>query len=199
VYICGRLRQRRLATQCLVAAAHVSRNSDDERGSLQRFRHLSGSPSALSTATLWQRLGGSHGTQPLLLHTGLDPAFWIQAMPVSDGRPTCPTPNTVASCCSCAGPFGKRGGHSPAKSVSTAHRSWHQTDSDLSASSTTMVTGTAAVPRPLLVLGDTLTCVSFSFEPDSGCVDTFAALTPHYSLRRPSISSMVSVPRSADR
>jgi hypothetical protein len=36
VYICGRLRLRRLARQCLFAAVHVSRNSDDERGSLSR-------------------------------------------------------------------------------------------------------------------------------------------------------------------
>ena len=36
VYICGRLRLRRRARQCLFAAVHVSRNSDDERGSLSR-------------------------------------------------------------------------------------------------------------------------------------------------------------------
>jgi hypothetical protein len=41
--------------------------------------------------------------RPLLLHTGLDPAFWIQTMPVSDGRPThrrqlaAPAPDPSAS------------------------------------------------------------------------------------------------------
>ena len=200
VYICGRLRLRRRARQCLFAAAHVSRNSDDERGSLSRCS-VSGTCAAALLPYQLPRWGNDWAavtarspccsTRAWILLLG----FW----PCLSRTAAQHTQHTVASCCSCAGPFGKRGGHSPAKSVSTAHRSWQQTDSDLSASSTTMVTGTAAVPRPLLVLGDTLTCVSFSFEPDSGCVDTFAALTPHHSLPRPSISSMVSVPRSADR
>ncbi|KAH8749664.1 hypothetical protein BGZ57DRAFT_131080 [Hyaloscypha finlandica] len=195
------LRLRRRARQCLLAAAHVSRNSDDERGSLSRCS-VSGTCAAALLPYQLPRWGNDwaavtaaapaapHGPGSCILDSGH----------ACLGRPpNTPNQHTVASCCSCAGPFGKRGGHSPAKSVSTAHRSWQQTDSDLSASSTTMVTGTAAVPRPLLVLGDTLTCVSFPFEPDSDCVDTFAALTPHHSLPRPSTSSMVSVPRSSDR
>jgi hypothetical protein len=102
--ICGHLRQRRLASQCLFAAAHVSRNSDDERGTLQRFRHLSGTPSALSTPALWQRLDGSHGTSTLLLHRGLDPGLILDSGDACLGRP----PNTPSPARSCAGPFGSK-------------------------------------------------------------------------------------------
>jgi hypothetical protein len=111
VYICGRLRLRRRARQCLFAAAHVSRNSDDERGSLSRCS-VSGTCAAALLPYQLPRWGSDWAavtarspccsTRAWILLLG----FW----PCLSRTAAQHTQHTVASCCSCAGPFGKRGG-----------------------------------------------------------------------------------------